>query len=389
MVTANVAAPLIHRPGTSYATASGIRPLQSARGARRPPNLGLRGGKGNQAGPRARPHPLGLIPGTAGGATLESVGTFEQPVFVTSHPDDPDLLYVVEKAGRIQAFEDGETTELLDISDRVNPNGEMGLLSIALDPGFATNGRFYTYGVSPDGEFIEIDEYTSNGSVASRGSRRSLLRVAHPIDQNHNGGQLQIGPDGYLYAGLGDGGGSGDPRENGQDPSTLLGSMVRIDPDPVGGSPYGVPADNPFVGVAGSREEIWSYGLRNPYRFSFDRSTGDLTIGDVGQNMWEEVDFRTVAQGAGRGDNFGWDCREGANNYDDPSPGIGCSGLNLVDPVFQYSHAGGNCSITGGYVSRDPGAPQLAISTPTFAPARSAASTSGRPIPPPPTRARA
>lgn len=300
-----------------------------------------------------------LLPASAAAASLEPIGEFDQPVFVTSHPDDPDLLYVVEKGGTIQAYEDGTKTEFLDISERVGSGNEEGLLSIALDPGFATDGRFYTYSVSSDGSQIRIDEFSSDGAVADPGSRRGVIAIPHTFASNHNGGQVQIGPDGYLYAGLGDGGGGGDPQENGQDTSTLLGAIIRIDPDPVAGSPYGIPADNPFVGAAG-RDEIWSYGLRNPYRFSFDRASGDLTIADVGQSQREEVDFRTVARGGGRGDNFGWDCREGSQPYDDASPGISCSGLSFVDPVFDYGRDGGACSITGGYVSRDPGTLALA-----------------------------
>ncbi len=183
-----------------------------------------------------------------------------------------------------------------------------------------------------------------------------MITVPHSDAQNHNGGQLQFGPDGYLYIGTGDGGGGGDPWENGQDRLELLGKLLRIDPRQGPTGAYSIPADNPYYGSTRERGEIWSYGLRNPYRFSFDRATGALAIGDVGQNVYEEVDYQ-AAPAAGRGINFGWDCREGLHAY---AGTLGCVGVAPTDPVLEYSHTAGGCSITGGYVVRDPGLTELA-----------------------------
>ena len=191
----------------------------------------------------------------------------------------------------------------------------------------------------------ELQASAGNPDRADRRTRRLVLRVGHRRFPNHNGGQLQFGPDGLLYAGFGDGGGVGDPHRHGQDLGTLLGKIVRIDPRPSGGRPYGIPPGNPFRHRHGARSEIYAYGLRNPWRFSFDRSTGDLTVGDVGQDEVEEIDF--VPRGAGRGANFGWSRFEGRRRFRrGPSRG-------LVKPVIQRFHSRGNCSITGGYVVRD------------------------------------
>ena len=185
-----------------------------------------------------------------------------------------------------------------------------------------------------------------------------MLTVDHPVRANHNGGQLQFGPDGYLYIATGDGGGRGDPDGNAQDLESLLGKLLRIDPDPgSAGAPYTVPSDNPFAGAGTARPEIWSYGLRNPFRFSFDSLTGALVIADVGQGEREEVDYRPAPE-AGRGANFGWNCREGLIAY--PEAPSSCSGLSIyTDPIYDYSHALGRCSITGGYVARAPGLADL------------------------------
>jgi hypothetical protein len=179
-----------------------------------------------------------------------------------------------------------------------------------------------------------------------------VLTIPHPTFANHNGGQLQFGPDGMLYAATGDGGGAGDPGGNAQNLGSRLGKLLRIDPTPSGGQPYTVPADNPFVEVAGAFPEIWAYGLRNPWRFSFDRMTGDLLIGDVGQNRFEEIDYR-VQPGAGRGANFGWDCREAFSDFSMPT--ASCDGTtDFVDPIYADDRSNGGCAIVGGYVVRDP-----------------------------------
>jgi hypothetical protein len=288
--------------------------------------------------------------------TLEPIGTYSAPVFVTSDPDDPDRIFVVEQGGRIMLTAGGQTTTFLDLTTVdppiVQSGGERGLLSMALSPDYRTSGRFYVFYTGTDGGTLHVDELTSSGLTADPATRQTVITVPHPTFGNHNGGQLQFGPDGYLYMSTGDGGGGGDPGENAQNTDSLLGKILRIDPIPGGG--YAVPPDNPFVGAEGA-DEVWSYGLRNPWRFSFDRATGDLTIADVGQASWEEIDYDPVAGGAGRGDNFGWDCREGRHDFET----AGCSGLTFTEPIFEYANDSGTCSITGGYVVRDPGLSEL------------------------------
>jgi hypothetical protein len=297
----------------------------------------------------------GVLAPQAQAVSLQSVGAYSQPVFVTSDPHDPDRLFVVERAGRIKLTTPSRTTTFVDLSALVESgHQERGMLSMALAPDFAASGLLYVYYTGRTAGSIHIAELRANGDVADPASLRNVLTIPHREYPNHNGGQLQFGPDGYLYIGTGDGGGGGDPLEAGQNGGALLGKILRIDPRRRGAQPYTVPADNPFVGTA-SRPEVWSLGLRNPYRFSFDRATGALTVGDVGQNGWEEVDFASPPA-AGRGLNFGWDCREGRHSYE-PS---GCPASGLVDPVLEYSHAGGGCAVTGGYVVRDPGLEELA-----------------------------
>ena len=281
----------------------------------------------------------------AGATTLQQIGSFSSPVFVTSDPNDATRLFVVERGGAIRLIAGGTTATFLDIGSLVLSGGEQGLLSMAFAPDYASSGRFYVFYTSrPDGA-IQIDEFTAGGDTGHPASRRGVLTVPHPNFANHNGGQLQFGPDGYLYVSTGDGGGT---PQNAQDLNSLLGKILRIDPRPSATAAYSVPADNPFVGTAGA-DEIWSYGLRNPFRFSFDRSTGAIAIGDVGAGAREEVDWEPQPN-AGRGDNFGWYCREGF------APGnASCSGgAGFTEPIFDYPHTGGNCSITGGYVARDP-----------------------------------
>jgi hypothetical protein len=283
---------------------------------------------------------------------LDPIGNFAEPVFVTSDPNDENRIFVVEKAGTITTIDGGQRRTFLDITGDVQPDGEQGLLSMAFDPGYATNRRFYVFYVAEGGGTLEIAEYTVDGTgeQAPASSRRPVISIPHPSAGNHNGGQIQIGPDGFLYISTGDGADS----SNAPDLSSLLGKILRIDPDPaLGGTEYSSPNGNPFLGATPGRDEIWSYGLRNPYRFSFDRLTGAFTIGDVGEGMWEEVNYRQAppAGDGGAGVNFGWPCREGAH-------GTGCPAS--VDPVFEYDQTGPPCAITGGYVSRDPGTPSTA-----------------------------
>ncbi len=291
-------------------------------------------------------------PATAGAATLQSVGTFTDPVFVTSEPQDPDRLLIVERAGTIQLSEGGVAKTFLDLDtpNLVAAGGERGLLSVALAPDYASTHRVYVFYTGTDGD-LNVDEFTAAGDAVDVATRRPLLRIEHSTYANHNGGQLQFGPDGLLYIATGDGGSGGDPFQSGQTRTSLLGKILRIDPTPSGTGPYSIPPSNPFADGRGGAPEVWSYGLRNPWRFSFDRVGGALVIGDVGQGAREEVDY-AVQPGAGAGLNYGWNCREGLIAYS--SPGGLCSGASgFTDPIFEYDHTGGNCAITGGYVVRD------------------------------------
>jgi glucose/arabinose dehydrogenase len=300
--------------------------------------------------------------GPAADGELRLMGSFSSPVYLTAPPGDGERVFVVEQAGRIRVVRDGVVlpTPFLDITGPVLDGGERGLLSIAFAPDYAASGLFYAYytATNPAGA-VTIAEYrrSANADVAET-TERILLSIAHPAG-NHNGGQLQFGPDGYLYIGTGDGGGGGDPDRNGQKLTSLLGKLLRVHPRPgPNGEPYTVPQDNPFAG--GPHPEIWAYGLRNPWRFSFDRQTGDLTLGDVGQGAWEEIDFVTAGSGAGRASNFGWSCWEGRHpflpNYNEAA----CAPARAahIGPVLEYpNEPARGCAVTGGYVVRDPALP--------------------------------
>jgi glucose/arabinose dehydrogenase len=290
-----------------------------------------------------------------GGVALKKVGSFDAPVYVTGAPGFPQLLFVVEQPGRIVVLRDGHrlSKPFLDLRDQVSYGGERGLLSVAFPPDYARSKRFYVYYTDPAGN-IRIDEFRRGSATRARiGSRRKVIVIPHPVNANHNGGQLQFLGN-LLYFGTGDGGSAGDPPNNAQNKDVLLGKLLRIDPRPSGGRPYTVPADNPFVGKPG-RDEIYSYGLRNPFRFSFDQTTKQprIAIGDVGQNEIEELDYLPVA--AANGANFGWDAFEGSSRYTDENSGTPNPG-GTVKPTFAYTHSrgGGSCSIIGGYVVRDP-----------------------------------
>jgi glucose/arabinose dehydrogenase len=277
---------------------------------------------------------------------LEPVVNLDQPLAMAVRTGDPSL-YFAEKVGRVVALRDGseEPEILLDLTSEVSTGSEQGLLGLAF---------------SPDGEFLYVNftdvagdtrvlEFAFDDRGVKLPSRREVLFVDQPYS-NHNGGNLVFGPDGYLYIGLGDGGSAGDPEGRAQSLSTLLGKMLRIDPRPQGGEPYGIPRDNPFVGREDALPEIWAYGLRNPWRYSFDRQTGDLWIGDVGQGSREEIDF-TRASSRG-GENYAWDLLEGTLRFEgDPPP-------DDVPPVFEYPTADG-CAVTGGYVYRGQDVPAL------------------------------
>jgi glucose/arabinose dehydrogenase len=283
---------------------------------------------------------------------LARVGTFDQPLYLAAAPGDRRRVYVVEQGGRVRVVRGGRVLRapFLDISGEVTAGGEQGLLSIAFPPDHRRTGLFYVYFTDREQQQRVVEYRRTSPDRADPGSARLVMRMADP-EPNHNGGNMQFGPDGLLYIATGDGGGADDrhgPRGNAQDLGSLLGKLLRIDPRPAGGAPYRVPSSNPFAGREGLRGEIYSYGLRNPWRFSFDRARGDLTIGDVGQNVVEEVNF--VRRGRGRGANFGWRPLEGRrpNVPGETAPGA-------VPPVLQKSHAAGWCSITGGYVVRDAG----------------------------------
>ncbi len=291
----------------------------------------------------------GQVPSTE---TPSSAGTFPDPEAYAWQPlvnglarpvdlqaDGSGRLFVIEKVGRIRIIANDQLREapFLDISERVGSNGnEQGLLGLAFHPQYQQNGRFFVNYTDTNGDTV-IARFQVSGdpNVADPGSEVKLLGVGQPF-ANHNGGVLAFGPDGYLYAGLGDGGSAGDPMGNAQKTDRLLGKVLRLDVDSA--DPYAVPADNPFG------NEVWTYGLRNPWRLSFDKSTGDLYIGDVGQNNWEEIDF--LPAGLPGGANFGWDHREGTHDYEGGGPD------GMIDPVAEYSHPEGGCSVTGGYVYR-------------------------------------
>ncbi len=310
------------------------------------------GGGDRLTGADATPLPgSAAAKGKGNGLKLVKVGSFAAPVYVTAPPGDRSRVFVVEQAGRIRVRSGGRTSTFLDIRNLVTSGGEQGLLSMAFAPDYATSKRFYVY-YTDKGAQERVVEYTAaSPDRADPGSARLVLRMADP-EPNHNGGLLLFGPDGHLYIGTGDGGGAGDAHGvhgNAQNKASLLGKLLRIDPAASGGAAYTIPADNPFSG-AGERREIYAYGLRNPWRFAFDRKTDDLTIGDVGQDKYEEIDF--AHKGKARGRNFGWRVYEGYSRYhpDESAPGA-------VRPVIVTRHSAGNCSITGGVVVRDRAVP--------------------------------
>ncbi len=285
---------------------------------------------------------------------LEEVATgLNFPVLVTAAPGDTGRLFVVEKGGTVRIIKHGVLlpTPFIDLTGRVTTGSEQGLLGMAFHP---TDGRVvlsFTVAGSTGGGTSRIATFTTgaNPDVLNPATEALVIAVDQPYG-NHNGGHVAFGPDGYLYAGFGDGGSGGDPQGHGQNTDDLLGSLLRLDLDR--GLPYTVPANNPFVGQPGMRGELWNWGLRNPWRFSFDRATGDLYIADVGQNKWEEVDVQPAASTGG--ENYGWAIMEGNHCY----KSITCNKTGLVLPVTEYGHDDG-CSITGGYVYRGAAIPEL------------------------------
>lgn len=312
------------------------------------------------------PTPAGGTPGAtsvdAGRIGLRAetvVGGLRSPTLVTNAGDGSGRLFVLEQAGRIRVVRDGRLvdTPFLDISGRISSGGERGLLGLAFHPGFPADPRFFVDYTDADGNTVvaafTVPAGRPSSDVADPGSERVLLRVTQPY-ANHNGGGLAFGPDGMLYIGTGDGGSGGDPQGNGQRLDTLLGKLLRIDVDrATGGRAYGIPPDNPFA-AGGGEPEIWAYGLRNPWRYGFDRATGTLWIGDVGQGSYEEID-RTPA-GTPPPIDYGWNVMEGSHCF---APAEGCDRTGLTLPMAEYGHDAG-CAVTGGYVARAPTAGALA-----------------------------
>lgn len=293
------------------------------------------------------------IPVSFGLATQLVATGLTNPVYLTAPPADA-RLFVVEQGGRIKIIVNGNVlaTPFLDISSRISTGGERGLLSVAFHPLYKTNGFFFVYFTATNGD-IRVERYSVsvNPDVANASSNKLIITAPHSSAANHNGGLAMFGPDGKLYLGLGDGGGGGDPFGNSQNKATLLSSLLRIDVD--NGDPYSIPAGNPYVGVTGAKPELWSIGLRNPWRYAFDRTTGLLYIADVGQNKLEEVDVVPATQA---GVNYGWNIMEGLSCYNATT----CDQTGFQLPVIDYSHSDGSCSITGGFVYRGPALPEIA-----------------------------
>jgi glucose/arabinose dehydrogenase len=282
------------------------------------------------------------------------VGGLSRPLGIVAAGDGSDRLFIVQQGGLIRILENGVllSAPFLDLTARVSCCGERGLLGLAFHPDYDVNGFFFVNYTDNNGETV-VARYSvsSNPDVASAQSAVTILQVPQPFS-NHNGGQLQFGPDGYLYIGMGDGGSGGDPGNRAQSIDTLLGKMLRIDVDH--GLPYTIPPDNPLRFRIGARPEIWATGLRNPWRFSFDRQTGDLWIADVGQGTFEEIDFQSASSDGG--ENYGWRLMEGFHCF---TPSTGCTnGVQLTLPVYEYDHSVG-CSVTGGYRYRGPRYPRL------------------------------
>ena len=300
-----------------------------------------------RSAPEPRPAPTGPPRSPLGDVQLRltRIAGFDQPVGMAARPGEGGL-YIAEKGGSIRAIRGGavDPDPVLDISGDVSTGTEQGLLGLAFSP---DGGRLYLNYTDLEGD-THIVEYAMSGGNADPDTRREVLFVDQPF-ANNNGGHLAFGPDGRLWIGMGDGGSGGDPQDNAQSLGSLLGKMLRIDPRPSGGAAYTSPPDNPLAG-GGARPEIWAYGLRNPWRFSFDRATGDLWIGDVGQNASEEIDYQPAGAG---GQNYGWARLEGTRQFSGRPPS------DAVAPFFEYERVGGNCSVTGGYVYRGARIPAL------------------------------
>lgn len=299
---------------------------------------------------------LTLLAGGASGRTptlaKRSVGVFDAPIYIAHAPGAAGFLYVVEQTGRVRVIDHGtvRTQAFLNISGRISCCGERGLLSIAFDPHYHQNHLLYADYTNVNGN-LEVDEFhAASDTSANPNSLRRVIVIPHPGESNHNGGQLQFGPDGYLYISTGDGGGGGDNHDNARHLDVLLGKILRINPHKQGTAPYTVPQSNPYVGRTG-RDEIFSYGLRNPFRFSFDSANGNLAIGDVGQSAWEEIDYTTRSRA--KGSYFGWPTWEGKADFDPSRPDPNPNPRPPIFPIKVHDHSQ-DCAIIGGYVVHNP-----------------------------------
>jgi glucose/arabinose dehydrogenase len=327
-------------------------------------SVGVLAACGGSSGSSPTPVPSATPPSTscAAGAPVAGVPALSarlvasglrNPLDLQVAPGDRERLYVVEQGGRIRVIRNGQlqATPFLDVSGRIASGGERGLLGLAFHPQFATSRRFFVNYTNPRGDTHVAEFRATSADAADPGSERVVLTETQPF-ANHNGGGLSFDNTGRLLVALGDGGSGGDPLGNGQKLDTFLGKILRIDVD--AGAPYAVPSDNPFRATAGAAPEIWAYGLRNPFRISVDRPTGNLYIGDVGQNRVEEIDVGLASRRGG--ENYGWNTLEGSQCY---SPASGCNRTGLTLPVYEYSHSEG-CSVTGGVVYRGCRMPDLA-----------------------------
>ncbi len=295
----------------------------------------------------------GLASAASAAVTLEPVGRFDQPIAVAGAPGDEQHLYVVEKPGRIKVVQGGVASEFLDLADVVEDGGEQGLLDLAFAPDFQTSRRFYVYFTDLNGDDRVEELRAPTGDRADPASRRLVMRVPHPVATNHNGGTLTFGPDGMLWLAPGDGG----TASNARNLDNLLGKVLRIDPAGDAPGEHRIPLDNPFAGLPGHAGEIWAFGLRNPFRFAFDRLTGDLLLGDVGQDTTEEINWLPAASGRGRGADLGWSVCEGS--FDQGSRTTPCSLRDAVLPVLYRYQDDGYRSIITGPVVRDASLPSL------------------------------
>ena len=298
----------------------------------------------------------GFNPATTTIRLEKAASGLRAPTDIKAAGDGSGRLFVTEKAGTIRIVRNGvvSASPFLDITPLVRSSeSERGLLGLAFHPKYSSNGQFFVYYTAPTGDIV-VARYTasSDANRADPATALEILHIQHRNAPNHNGGSIMFGPDGYLYIGTGDGGGGGDSFGNSQNPGALLAKILRIDVD--SGKPYGIPPSNPFVSSAGFRPEMWAWGLRNPWRFSFDRATGALFIADVGQDKWEEVDFQPASSKGG--ENYGWNKLEGTHCY--PS-GTACAAGTFVAPIGEYEHRGGDCSVTGGYIYRGAAQPAL------------------------------